>query len=326
LLYQEFLEAKKHALTHQIMEALKVRRALIPIINDISPAAVTATADVNQRNFATLINAMTEMKMPGKAKALLHQAATIAINSFSDDDPRQASGAAASSSQAQQPQPRPVAVKAEASGTITPTKSNEFKMSTSPASQTEPATSPINVEGELSFGDYVHRVYTTSFGDGYSDLEAMPVASTSFAQYAAMDEDEGSAPSDHLTDVEDVEVLPYLGVVPIPISTSDEDQFPTPCMQDQPGEDGKRRRIRTKTTAPPNTPLAGGLKPPPPGGFTGSEANGPEAVSTAKALRAATAARLATPAVKAGTSRVKATAAKKNNNNQKAQQKSGRRK
>jgi hypothetical protein len=84
------------------MEALKVRRALIPIINDISPAAVTTTADVNQRNFATLINAMTEMKMPGKAKALLHQAATIAINSFSDDDPRQASGAPAASSQPQQ--------------------------------------------------------------------------------------------------------------------------------------------------------------------------------------------------------------------------------
>ena len=39
-MYQEFLEAKKHGLTQQILEGLKARRDLVPIINEIAPEAV----------------------------------------------------------------------------------------------------------------------------------------------------------------------------------------------------------------------------------------------------------------------------------------------
>ena len=302
VLYQEFLEQKKHELTRQLLAALKVRKALVPIIDDIAPAATQVT----KNSFANIINSMTDMAIPAKAKAMLHAAATIAINHLEAEDRDEAMPPANATpkqpyvdvtskespqSRSPTPQPRGTPGRKTPNGQLSP-REREDDASANPAHDR-----PIDAD-YASFGAYVHNVYSSSFAE-YADAEnewlgaeADPYGSD------AMQSDSEEVPQAPLS----------AEVVPVPINSSSDDDGSTPWIKTVPlleepqGEDGKRRRLRNKTAAPPDTPGVGALRPPPAEGFTQRAGN---AAGSATALRASAAARLASPAVKVGAARVK---------------------
>ena len=55
-MFKEFLDERKHSLTHQMFIALKVRTAVAPIIEEAALQAVAVTT----LNFANIINIMSD--------------------------------------------------------------------------------------------------------------------------------------------------------------------------------------------------------------------------------------------------------------------------
>jgi hypothetical protein len=239
---------------------------------------------------------MTDMKMPAKAKALLHTAATLAMNQFdADAEMPQTATPPATPKQTSRSPMRTLAKAGVDTPGSTPTREAVLEPATAGSQQEPAADRPVEADFG-SFGAYVHNVYSSSF--------------LQFADGADMDDDNESLPSPRVSDFEEVPTKGLPGhLVPIALSSGDEALVETPaCADVASGEadQSKRRRLRGKQAIPPpDAEPSNALRPPPAEGFTGNAGN---AVNTGAALKASIAARVAaskSPATKAGAARVK---------------------
>jgi len=161
--FVDWLEQQKQETTMQLLKAYQIRKTLEPEISQINPEAVKVT----KSNFCSLINSMTEMAMPPKAKAMLHAAATLAVNAFEDD----AAAAAAATEAERETSPQPSRAD---SASQSPARSTQRAGAATPGST--PQRPGVAEEGSLRadtpardqpdsppFGQKVFQVYQSSF-------------------------------------------------------------------------------------------------------------------------------------------------------------------